>query len=536
MKNKFLFTRLACFRAEAYRYVEMISLLLLVIGAIGLSSCGRKSQQQEDEANLKLVGYDLDQVGFFKAVRNDDVQALQIFKERGFDLSQREDQGRSAIHVAAESGSVRAIHFLVKHGAQIEAADEEGVTPLMAAAGAGRAENSEAITYLLEKGADARRKDKVGKFALIHAMDGKSMDSVHLIASETEQLLDTGILYAANMDYHESIPVLVKYGASVYARNGGKTSLMIAAERGNEKSVKALIDEGSNLYAVSDDGLLAKDYAEGNDAVLTILLESEVVTATETNPLAMEWSEEELEHLVQKAMERSEVGQIIEVNDLGETSDLAEVGDRTEIKSSNDIEIVKLEVPKEKVKLERIKGKNLPLVLNDDVAVEEQMTMATYTEKSLPIKVKTDDAGRIQVYDLRGNHSVQAARLESHATVKEGEQIGMTGLRVKQIRKKIVNNKLTDGYDKELVTLLIEDEKSGQFRELFADYNSQIAEAVAVIKLNGSGEYLIVERDDEFYDLNGKAYKVMDVNDEEVIIENIESGKLSMLPLMGIKR
>jgi hypothetical protein len=112
----------------------------------------------------------------------------------------------------------------------------------------------------------------------------------------------------------------------------------------------------------------------------------------------------------------------------------------------------------------------------------------------------------------------------------------MTGLRVKQIRKKLVNNKLTGGQDKELVTLLIEDEKTGQLRELYAGYETQVAEAVAVLKIHSTGDYLIVERNDTFYDLKGKAYKVMDVNDKEVIIENLVSGELTMLPLMRIKK
>jgi len=120
--------------------------------------------------------------------------------------------------------------------------------------------------------------------------------------------------------------------------------------------------------------------------------------------------------------------------------------------------------------------------------------------------------------------------------VSEGSKIGATGLLVKQITKKVVNNKLTGGEDKELVTLMVEDERSGQSRELYAGYESQAAEAVAVLKMAETGEHLIVERNDEFYDLKGSAYKVVDVNDKEVIIENITTGQLSLLPLMGVKR
>jgi ankyrin repeat protein len=510
MDIKVIFSKSAFYQRGIHSCIGLVFISVLATGSFLVTSCGRKSQAQEDEANLKLVGYDLDQISFVRAIVNDDTQALKIFKERKFDLNQKDLKGRSPIYIAAESGSVRALRFLANNGADILVSDKDGISPLMAAARAGQVKNGEAIRYLLDKGADARRKDKIGKFALIHAMDGKSFEAINLLAPQSRQLLDTGLLYAANMDHYETIPVLVKYGASVYARNGGKTSLMIAAERGNDRAAKALLAEGANLYAVSDDGKLAKDYAEGNERVLAVLLESE--SDAKTDPLALEWSEEELEELVQKAMDRY---QLITV-----------AGDDVADAANTEPELRK------KLMLQRIKGKKLPLELADSVAVEEQVTMAAYAEKTLPIKVKADDAGRVEIYDLRASKETQ----EAYPAVKAGSKIGVTGLRVKQIKKKLVNNKLTGGQDKELVTLLIEDEKTGQLRELYAGYETQVAEAVAVLKIHSTGDYLIVERNDTFYDLKGKAYKVMDVNDKEVIIENLVSGELTMLPLMRIKK
>lgn len=489
-------------------FISVISTLLLSFSIISTTSCNRKSQAQQDEADLKLVGYELTQEGLSKAAKNDDIQALKIFKARRFDFNKIDLAGRSAVHSAVEFGSISALEFLAKNDADIELADHAGITPLMVAAKSEAMQNEEAIEYLLEKGASATRKDKVGKFALIHAIDGGSPEAINLLAAESRKLLDTGLLYAADMDEHEAIPSLVKYGASVYARNKGKTALMLAAERGNEKVVKTLLDEGANLYAVSDEGKLAKDYAKDSASVLAVLLESENLENYDpaedltSSELALNWSEEEMEALVQKAMARSPISEITD--------------------KEND----------QKVVLERIKGKSLALELSDNVKVAEKVTMAAYAEKSLPIKIQADESGNVEIRDLRGKQP----GLNKRATITEGSQIGMTGLSVKQIRKKVVNNKLTGGEDKELVTLMIEDEKTGQLRELYAGYESQAAEAIAVLKINETGEYLIIEREDEFYDLKGTAYKVMDVNDEEVIIENIGNGQLSILPLMGIKR
>jgi ankyrin repeat protein len=537
MNNKQILNRFNFSSIGAHQCLGVASALFLAIGTVSVTSCGRKSQAQEDVSNLKLVGYELDQTGFFKAVENDDLQALTIFKARGFDLNDKDLKGRSATYVAAEYGSVRALNFLAKYGADIEATDLDGVTPLMAAARAGKAGS---ISYLLDKGASARLKDNIGKFPLIHAMDGESDGAIHLLAAESREMLDTGLLYAADMDKSEVIPVLVHYGASVYARNSGKTSLMIAAERGNDKAVKALLDEGANLYAVSDDGRLAKDFADGNERVLKVLVNSEAETGDDA--LALEWSEDELEALIQKAMDRSVVSgpapaSVARVVAEGSPSPSVST-------ESNDAGVATSSPPssagpatdqggeRSAVVVTRIQGKSIPLELTDNEGVNEKVSMAAYAEKSLPIQVRADDVGRVEVYDLRENESVRG----QDPVVGVGSQIGMTGLRVKAIKKKVVNNKLTGGRDKELVTLMIEDEKTGQLREIYAGYESQAVNAVAVLKVNETGEHLVVERDDEFYDLKGSAYKVMDVNDEEVIIENIASGELSMLPLMGVKR
>ena len=502
------------------------SLLMIAISLILLNSCSKKSQEEEDLANLKLIGYKMDQPSLFNAVENDDLSVLKVFKSHEFDLLQANSEGRTALHVAAESGSVSTLSYLIQQGALIDVADINGLTPLMVAVRSGsnlNGGNSEVIKQLLEKGADAQKKDELNKFALIHALDGGSPEAIELLAAESRELLDTGLLYSADLNKYASIPVLVRYGASVYSRNSGKTGLMIAAERGNAEAVQALIDEGANLYAVSDDGMLASDFAEGDEEVLAVLLEAEREVGEDA--LALEWSDEELEALVQKAMERSPG----DVNTAEVDATVSTV--KREVTATNTSK--ENLASKVDVAVKRISGKSLPLELSDNKVVRKQVMMTAYAEKSLPMKVKALDEGRVEVYDLR----MAAVQVKNEdLIVREGSKIGVTGLSVKQIRKKIVNNKLTGGQDKELVTLMVEDEVKGNTKELYAGYESQAAEALAVLKMNETGENLIVERDDEFFDLKGTPYKVVDVNDKEVIIENVTTGQLSLLPLMGMKR
>ena len=51
----------------------------------------------------------------------------------------------------------------------------------------------------------------------------------------------------------------------IFRNKGGKTTLMIAAERGNIQMVKELVDFGDNAQAKDDQGLTALDYARLNN-------------------------------------------------------------------------------------------------------------------------------------------------------------------------------------------------------------------------------------------------------------------------------
>jgi len=512
---------LSKFIASSYGLKRSLMICVLVLG-LGLSGCGRKSQVLEDVDTLKLVGYDLSQEGLFKAAINDDVQALKIFKGRDYDLSQVNLKGRSVVHVVAESGGMGALRYLSQQGLELDCADYAGVTPLMLAASAGKLENAEVIKFLLRKGADARRKDKIKKFPLIYALIGGSEEAIHLLAAQSRKLLDTGLLYAADMNHHEAIPILTRYGASVYARSNGMTSLMIAAQRGHEMAAKALIDEGANVYAVSDEGMLAKDYAGEDERLLAVL--SGVDADKADAALDLEWSEFELENLVQKAMERSQVAEELSVTSEDVVKPVSDISQRP---AAN---VGKIE--RRVAKIHRLQGKNLNVELQDSVTMSEQVTMAAYTERTIPIKVEAKSARKVEVIDLRQKQT-EAMKREA---VSEGSVIGVTGLSVRKIKQKIVNNKLTGGQDKELVTLLVEDLKTGNLREMYAGYDAQVADAVAVLKFKATNELMVVERDDTFYDSKGTAFRVMDVNDQEVIIENVSSGEQTMLPLLGIKR
>lgn len=74
-------------------------------------------------------------------------------------------QGRAALHMAAQSGSVPAIQFLLAHGAKVDLPNSEGETPLYEAAFFA---HPEAITALLDAGADINLRTGDFNYTVLH--------------------------------------------------------------------------------------------------------------------------------------------------------------------------------------------------------------------------------------------------------------------------------------------------------------------------------------------------------------------------------
>lgn len=71
--------------------------------------------------------------------------------------------GWSAMHYAAMRGHVGIMAMLAERGASVDFASENGTTPLMLASGEGRID---AVSFLLRRGADARRRNDAGRSAM----------------------------------------------------------------------------------------------------------------------------------------------------------------------------------------------------------------------------------------------------------------------------------------------------------------------------------------------------------------------------------
>jgi len=96
----------------------------------------------------------------------------------GADVNARNDSGITPLHLAACPEMVR---ILLNHGAELEARENGGGTPLHIAS-----ENPEALDVmqqLLELGADANARDNSGRTALETALARDEQDKVELLVS-----------------------------------------------------------------------------------------------------------------------------------------------------------------------------------------------------------------------------------------------------------------------------------------------------------------------------------------------------------------
>ncbi len=131
-------------------------------------------------------------------------------------------RGRTALHIAADTGNHDVVLMLLRARAHIEAWDKEGRTPLHLAAAAG---HRYAVEVLVKKRAN------------VHAQDKKGRTPLHLAVQTNASKLHTPVLPNAVMEW------LIDRRADVNAKDDeGRTPLHLAAQANKIKSVRYLLE------------------------------------------------------------------------------------------------------------------------------------------------------------------------------------------------------------------------------------------------------------------------------------------------------
>ena len=195
--------------------------------------------------------------------------AVKVLLEAGADLEARNESGHTPLDWAALAGNAGAVMVLLEVGANLEARNESGHTPLHIAALAG---NAGAVMALLEVGANLEARNEYGGTPLYIAAFWGNSEAVTVLleaGADLEARNESGttpLHIAALRGNAETVTVLLEAGADLEARNeSGTTPLHMAALGGNAETVTALLEAGADPKARDNDGNLPFDYAKDNE-------------------------------------------------------------------------------------------------------------------------------------------------------------------------------------------------------------------------------------------------------------------------------
>jgi len=199
------------------------------------------------------------------AAREGDLEAFTSFLNAGADVNAKDEDGWTPLMYAVSNNNREIVVALLNAGADVNAKHKDGVTALMAAKTPG------VITALLNTGADIHATDINGVTALMVA--ARSSENPEVIAALLKGGADihakcnkgiTVLAYAAANSNSGAISVLLKSGADINAKCwGGVTALMLAVLNENpEVTIAALLNGGADATIKDDSGKRAIDSAE----------------------------------------------------------------------------------------------------------------------------------------------------------------------------------------------------------------------------------------------------------------------------------
>ena len=194
------------------------------------------------------------------AARSGDVAVIGQAIKDGKNLEQGYEGGATLLGIAASAKQAEVVRVLLEAGAKIEARDQKGRMPLLAAVQT-RDSSAEVVRALIAKGADVNtRGTMIGGTPLSWAAGPFSNPEI------------VAALVAGNADVNQ-------------ADNTGMTPLMWAARFGAPATVQVLLDAGADVTATNKQGQTSLDLArqKRSDA-----LSVQIIKMLETQPPSSE--------------------------------------------------------------------------------------------------------------------------------------------------------------------------------------------------------------------------------------------------------
>jgi ankyrin repeat protein len=219
-----------------------------MIASFSLSpACSSSRAKAKDE--LARQGFPFSASAFLDQVKVGNVEVVQLFLSAGMSPDAAED-GYTALLEATRRGHGAVVLELAKAGADIEAKDPYGVTPLMFSFITGLGDAAQKLT---EMGADVNARDVDGRTALIEALTTEN--DIPPVA----------------------IQMLIRKGADVNVRIAGEITPLMIAVYSDPAIVRMLIAAGADVNARDDHGASPLRMAGDNPENAKILKEAGAV-------------------------------------------------------------------------------------------------------------------------------------------------------------------------------------------------------------------------------------------------------------------
>ncbi len=252
-------------RQQIHRHFCIVALVWL-----GLTACSREETPPPAAADYQPAS-------LLEAVLLGDRPAVDEFIALGADVNAAEEDGTTPLMRAVHGGFPDIAKRLIGAGADVAARNRYGVTALYLAARGGDATTTRA---LLIAGIDANTSLPGGETALMTAARSGQTDVVGVLLAGTnavESLADLAGTNSTNERSGYAATENAGYGgterrtpernrADVNAREHryGDTALMWAAVAGHVDVVRLLIEAGADVRAVDDEGVTALHLARAN--------------------------------------------------------------------------------------------------------------------------------------------------------------------------------------------------------------------------------------------------------------------------------
>ncbi len=215
-----------------------------------------------------------------QAVLTGDHAAAQRLIRSGADVNAANRYGVTPLLVAAQRGTAELIDLLLKSGANVKTAEAklpEGQTLLMHAARTGQIA---ALKSLIAAGSNPNaRETRTGTTAAIWAATGSRANAIRVLA---EAGADLNVLSKITSYPHTQNGVLLSgleegysYVGQTVLPRGGWSAVMFAAREGATEAVRALAESGANLNLTDPEGTTALIIAviNGHYDVVAALIE-----------------------------------------------------------------------------------------------------------------------------------------------------------------------------------------------------------------------------------------------------------------------